>query len=86
MNAIGKTSYPMMSMTTREPYVTAVKWIAENDTVDVPSFDLHDVDIVVQLPTVLLVSDLYAVDVRVVASDVVRFRLTGTDTEPPKGR
>lgn len=75
---IGKTISPAMMAVSLMRYVDAVRWIAENE-----DDDEIDVDEVVRRATVLLVSEQYAVDARVVASDVVRFRLAGSDTEPP---
>lgn len=60
---------------TRWTYGDAVKWIAENDN---PGGETAlDVDMVHGYVTVGFVSDVFEVDQRVVATDVVRVRATG---------
>lgn len=70
-----KTLDPNRTRPARMTYHDAIVWIAENDNAGNP--DAHDVDAVHGMISVGLVSDLYAVDQRIVATDVVRERMKG---------
>lgn len=70
-----KTLSPNMTRSARHVYRDAVIWIAQNDNEGNP--DAHDVDEVHGMISVGLVSDLFEVDQRIVATDVVRARVEG---------
>lgn len=70
-----KTISPNMTRPARHVYRDAVIWIAQNDNAGNP--DAHDVDEVHGMISVGLVSDLFEVDQRIVATDVVRARVEG---------
>lgn len=74
-----KRKNPVLGMKSELTYAETITWIAKNDKVD-DKIDL-DVDFIYDFSTTRLVSDVFGVDRRVVASDVVNARVKDRDLE-----